>query len=326
MKSRKMLKITAVIFAAAAVGGVIFAVNFGLNMAALREELAAATEVVSRLSEENMQMSLEVEILQAELAEVRKTSILAEETPHEEDVYFLMRQSAYENAAAILREIVGEDVIISPMEDFVVLPNWRIWVSGEWETGVAAFTRPATIEAIFSYWGTDRGIQLEMYTPFGYAGTWRPYLQTWQDYGLWRRSHEHALMSVPVRFYNVYWSAESEETMRYTMEYLDGENFSEELARYAEKHLNRRITDAWFTRNGRILYVNLHTLEPRRMSGGTSGETHMYLSLVRTLASVPNIELFVILVDGRSESWVGGHGLSFQDIYFADDLVFPNGW
>ncbi|MCL1997795.1 MAG: hypothetical protein FWG65_03415 [Turicibacter sp.] len=324
MKSRKILKMAAVIFAVAAVGGVIFAVNSGLNMAVLREELAAATEVISRLSEENVQMSLEVEILQAELAEVRKTSILAEETPHEEDVYFHMRQSAYENAAAILREIVGEDVIISPMEDFVVLPDWRIWVSGEWETGVAAFTRPATIEAIFSYWG-DRGLQLETYTPFGYAGTWRPYLQTWQNFGLWRRSHEHALESVPVRFYSLFWGDVGEE-MRYTTEYLDGESFSERLAQYAEKHLNRRIIDAWFTQNGRVLYVNLHTLEPRRMSSGTTGEMEMYLSLLHTLASVPNIEMFVILVDGRSESWVGGHSGSFRDIYFVDDLAFPSGW
>lgn len=87
---------------------------------------------------------------------------------------------------------------------------------------------------------------------------------------------------------------------------------------HARLHLNRIIADVWFV--GRIMYVNLHRSEPMRMSSGTFGEYVMYLSFISSMASVPDIDVLVIMVDGEREATVGGHGMSFRDVYFIDDL------
>jgi len=288
------------------------------NTAALLEQLSAANETV-------LQMSHEFEILQVEMAELQETQENLPFAEEEWDSRFL-QQAVYENAAAILSEIVDTEVLITAdFEDFVVMPNRNlIWLFGEWESDVLG---EVTIEAFFRFWGAEMGviaIELVMYSPFGWGAGWRTHLPNWQDLGSWRRSREHALQSVPVRFYWVDWGG-SEEMLHVT-EYLDGENFSEELIRYAEMHLNRRITDAWFTDNGRILYVNLHFIEPMRMSSGTSGEMSMYHSLLQSLASVPNVELLVIMVDGMREPEFGGHGANFRDIYFTDEIDFVDWW
>ena len=151
-----------------------------------------------------------------------------------------------------LRLVFDEDVKIGAPEDFVMLLDNRILISGQWFCAVTEVTY--TIEAIFMFWLRDDEISLELlsYSPFGWAG--------WQD--PWESPNQHswvryhALETVPVRFYAM--GGDWDEVW-YNIEYLNGQTFAEELAYHALQHLNRRIVDAWFV--GRILYVNLHHSE-----------------------------------------------------------------
>ena len=134
----------------------------------------------------------------------------------------------------------------------------------------------------------------------------------------WRR--EHALETVPVRFYDRYWDwgGPGQHYIEYTTEYLNGENFAQELAYFTQLHLDRQIIDAWFV--GRVLYVNLHFNEPMRISGGTTGETVRRATLLGSLGSIPEIDALVVLVGGTREAEFGGHGFAFSDIYLVNNL------
>jgi len=232
------------------------------------------------------------------------------EEPHAEapadSIYYLVIQSVLDIAPERLRQVFDEEVELNAAEGFVMLPDNRILISGQW---FCAFTEmPFTIEAIFMFWLQDDEVSLSLlsYSPFGWAN-WRdpwesPNSHSWVRY--------HVLETVPVRFYGM---GGDWDDIWYSVEYLNGESFAEELAYHALKHLNRIIIDAWFV--GRILYVNLHHAESTRMSGGTFGEMAMYSTLVSSMASVPGIDALVIMVDGQREATFGGHGAAFSDIY-----------
>jgi len=231
-------------------------------------------------------------------------------------IHYRVIQHILDVAPERLRRVFDENVELNEPESFVILPNDRIWVSGQWVCHHFGMTY--TIEAIFSFWVQNNEIWLELlsYSPFGYR-RWRDPYESPNSHS-WVRYHE--LEIVPVRFYGM--GGEWHEVW-YDVEYLSGAAFSEELAYHALKRLNRRIVDAWFV--GRILYVNLHHSEPMAMSSGTFGELVMYSTLVSSMASVPGIDALVILVDGRREAEIGGHGLPFKDIYLVNPrLCSPN--
>ena len=238
-----------------------------------------------------------------------------------DDIRYYVIQRILDEAPEKLRQVFDEDMELNTLEDFVMLPRNRILISGQWFCSHTQM--PHTIEAIFGFrlWNDVLWLDLLSYSPFG----WNDWRDPWgsPNRHSWARHHE--LETVPVRFYEV---CSNFEEIWYVVEYLDGEMFSDKLAYYTLKHLNRRITDAWFSSRGRILYVNLHHSEPMAMSSGTTGEFMMYLSLVLSMASVPDIDALVILVDGRREAEIGGHGMSFRDIYLTNDLSFASlrGW
>ena len=259
-------------------------------------ELLLTNEV---LKAETQNLLWEMEELQAEMA-----GLQAEEPI--DPMHYRVIQQILAVAPEMLRQVFDEEVELNPPEDFIMLPNNHIMVSGQWFCTYNEM--PITLYAIFGYWLWQDEIRLDLlsYSPF-WIGYWRspwesPNNHSWVRY--------HALETVPVRFY---WMGGDGDEFGYNVEYLDGETFPEQLAYYALKHLNRRIVDAWFV--GTILYVNLHHSEPMRMSSGTFGEWAMYTTLVSSLSSVPSIDALVIMVDGHRESTFGGHGMPFQDIY-----------
>lgn len=240
-----------------------------------------------------------------EEAELQATEIAA-------PLHYRVIERVLEVAPESLRYVFDEDVELNEPGDFVILPRNRILISGQWFCMRTGMTY--TIEAIFSFWQHYGEIQMRLlsYSPYGWGDGWRspwgsPNRHSWVRY--------HELESVPVRFYRM--DANSFEAW-YNVEYLNGETFSEELAYHTLRHLNRRIVDAWFV--GRILYVNLHHSEPMAMSSGTTGEYIMYSTLVSSMASVPGIDALVILIDGQREATIGGHGMSFNDIYLINDM------
>ena len=52
----------------------------------------------------------------------------------------------------------------------------------------------------------------------------------------------------------------------------------------------------------------------------------MYSTFVLSMASIPDIDVLVILVYGQREAIIGGHGLPFRDIYFAYGMDFETLW
>jgi len=257
------------------------------------------------------EMLLAYEVLENETIkchDVQETSPTENET---EAIRYHVIRHILDEAPQILRWFFDEDVTLNEPEEFVMLPNNRILISGQW---VCFYhERTYTIEAIFSFWIRNDELRLNLlsYSPFG----WADWISPWESHNqhAWVRHHE--LETVPVRFY---WMGGDRDEVGYNIEYLTGETFSEELAYHAQNHLNRRIVDAWFV--GRILYVNLHHSEPMRMSSGTFGEYAMYTTLVSSMVSVPDIDALVIMVNGQREATIGGHGMTFRDIYLINSF------
>jgi len=270
----------------------------------IRQELTAAQEALHEMQFTHDMQRLDILGLLKEIEELQAGEPI-------DPVHYRAMQYILDVTPERLRCVFDEDVELNASEDFVMLPNNRILISGEWVC--PHFETTYTLEAIFRFWVQDDEISLSLlsYSPFGWAD-WR---DPWESPNRHSWVRHHALETVPIRFYEMganwgdFW---------YNVEYLNGETFSDELAYQALQHLNRIIIDAWFV--GRILYVNLHRSEPIRMSSGTFGEFAMYSTLVSSMASVPGIDALVILVDGQRESWYGGHGASFKDIYLINDM------
>ena len=254
------------------------------------------------------------EVLKAEIVEIQEELINLQTEATADPLYYQAIQQILDTAPEKLAYVLSENVQLNPPETFVILPNNRILINGQWFCTHCETYH--TIEAIFSFWIWNDEIQLGLrsYSPFG-RGTWRDPWQSPNEHS-WVRYH--AMDIVPVRFYSM---GGDRDEVWYNVKYLSGENFSEELVMYALQYLNRRITDAWFV--GTILYVNLHHNEPMRMSSGTFGEYAMYSTLVSSMASVPGIDALVIMVDGQREATFGGHGATFSDIYLINT---PGTW
>ncbi|MCL2573285.1 MAG: GerMN domain-containing protein [Defluviitaleaceae bacterium] len=267
-----------------------------------REYIYEMLLAYTALEDENQNIRNELRELQNEFEE-----LWAEHLP--DPMHYRAIQHILDIAPERLRYVFDEDVTLNDPEDFVTLPNNRILISGQWVD--AHFETTHTLEAIFGYHeqNDDIWISLRSYSPFG----WDDWRYPWEspNQHSWVRYHE--LDVVPVRFYGM--GGNWDDTW-YNVEYLNGENFLEELAYHALSHLNRLIIDAWFVDS--ILYVNLHHSEPMRMSSGTFGEWAMYSTLVQSMSSVPDIDALVIMVDGQREVMIGGHGLPFRDIYLIN--------
>jgi len=272
----------------------------------LGQELNTAHEVIHRVLLVHEALEDELEALRAATEEPQSK----EPQPDEPTAAICHRviEHILDIAPGRIRELFNEDVAFNPPEEFILLPNNRILINGQWVCSHSEMIY--TLEAIFSFWEWNNEIWVELlsYSPFGW-GDWRT---PWESPNIhsWVRYHE--LETVPVRFH---WMGGDWDDVGYDVRYLNGENFTEELVYHAQKYLNRIITDAWFV--GRILYVNLHHSEPMRMSSGTFGEFVMYYTLVSSMASVPGIDALVIMVDGQRESIFGGHGAAFSDIYLV---------
>ena len=278
--------------------------------------IAALIVHSAMLARQNHSLEQELAAMQESIHEMLIVQASLEKEPQATEIaaplHYRVIEHVLEIAPERLRDVFDEDVELNEPGDFVILPRNRILISGQWfciRTGMTY-----TIEAIFSFRQHYGEIQMSLlsYSPFGWGGGWR---NPWgsPNRNSWVRYHE--LESVPVRFYSM--DANSFEAW-YSVEYLNGETFSEELTYHTLSHLNRRIVDAWFV--GRILYVNLHHSEPMAMSSGTTGEYIMYSTFVSSMASVPGIDALVILIDGQRETTIGGHGMSFNDIYLINDM------
>jgi len=130
------------------------------------------------------------------------------------------------------------------------------------------------------------------------------------------RTPNHALDSVPMRFYQYDWDSDN---FFYEIEYLDGANFAEELAHFAQEFWGRQVQNAWF--EGRIMYVDVSISDQLHMLTGSVGELIMLRAFEKSLASVPEIDAFVILVHGTRWNWQSGHGFNFRDVYLVADFV-----
>ncbi|MCL2753123.1 MAG: hypothetical protein FWE44_03130, partial [Defluviitaleaceae bacterium] len=143
-----------------------------------------------------------------------------------DDMHYRAIQRVLEEAPNRLRQVFDEAVELNSPEGFVMLPKNRILVSGHWHC--AHTDTIYTMEAIFSFWlwNDEISIDLLSYSPFGWAG-WR---DPWQpDNSHWAPRH-HPLETVPVRFYSM---GGDWDDIWYNVEYLNGENFAEELAYFA---------------------------------------------------------------------------------------------
>ena len=268
-------------------------------------ELAAALDTISELSykrdmlENQLQIILEPPLTQQNEQQVR------------------MFEHILEYAPDVLGELIGSDVELNSPDSFILLGNNRVLVSGR----VMLEDFPYQyIEAIFGFWlGNQISMRLYMFS-YGFIGDW--FIPAVQSPNQWNWRREHPLETVAVRFYDRYWDwgGLRQHYLEYTTEYLNGENFAQEIAYFTRLHLDRHIIDAWFV--GRVLYINLHFNEPMRMSGGTTGETVRYATLLGSLGSIPEIDALVILVGGTREATFGGHGFAFSDIYLVNDLQF----
>ena len=285
---------------------IVVSVNLEHRRDILEQELTIALEYIHELL--ILQEPLEQEPLEAEIQEMP-----------ENDIHYRVIRLILDYAPKRLREVFDQDIKLDEPDDFVLLPRNRILISGEWFCVHTDMTY--TVEAIFNFRLRYDEIRLSLlcYDPFG-RGEWR---NPWDSPNKHRWVRYHELETVPMRFYSM---GSDWGEIDYIVEYLNGDTFSEKLAYYSLKHLNRRIVDAWFV--GRILYVNLHHSEPMAMGNGTFGELVRYSTLVLSMASVPNIEALVILVDGQREATVGGHGMSFRDVYLTNGLDFVSlmGW
>ena len=281
--------------------------QFGRRFNLLAQEYTAAQEIINEM----LIAAYEPpgEDIQAEPDDV------SEEDPAD-DIYSHVFQHILDVAPERLREFFDEDVNFDSPENFVMLSNDRVLISGQW---VCSRTEiHYTLEAIFGFWfwNDETNVYILSYAPFGWdwrSPWWSPNRHSWVRH--------HELETVPIRFY---WVGGDWPENGYDVAYLNGENFAEELAYFTLQYLGRRIVDAWFV--DRILYVNLHHREPMAMSSGTFGEMVMYSTLVASMASVPGIDVLVILVDGQREATIGGHGLPFRDIYFTNDLTLASLW
>jgi len=212
-------------------------------------------------------------------------------------------------APDILTQAWGTEVTLSPPEEFVILPDNHILVRGQWTCYHTGMT--ITMDAIFHYsvgWDGWTVIRLMLYAPVGW---WSESFTPWHAPD-WQPRY-HTMETVPVRFYDM---CPNTFESWYVTEYLSGETFAEELAYFAYMHLDRIISDVWFT--GRLMYINLHPSEQRRMAGGTTGETIRYSTLVDSLSSVPDIDAFIILINGHPGVYFGGHGFHFSDVYLIE--------
>lgn len=289
-------------------------VTFAWRTHVIRQWLNETEEYISQLTEDfdrqqqrNNELHNEIAMLLDELWQ--EPSGDASNPEHERVIEYVLRL-----APERLREVFDEDVTLNPPEEFVFLPRNRILVSGQWYCSV--YEIDVTLDAIFSYslWDDRLSVSLRSYAPFGrddweWGEPWYSPNRHWWD-------REHSLEIVPVRFYDM--CPNTFETT-YITEYLSGEAFAGEFAYFAYKHLNRIIADAWFVDT--ILYVNLHRNESMRMSSGTTGEYIFYRTLLYSIASVPGIDAFVVMIDGWREATFGGHGAAFRDIY----LINPSG-
>jgi len=281
-------------------------VHFAINVrriSILERELAIALELTHEMSLVHTDLEAETQILRKDLEELQAEELY-------DPIYYRAIQLILDRAPEMLGNVFNEDVELNAPEDFIMLPSNRILIRGQWFC--THDERSHTVEAIFRFTlGNDHmSLSLLNYSQYGQV------LKIPADPGrssLLVRHHE--LETVPVRFYEM-GGEERGVYLHYDVEYLNGETFSEELAYYTLKHLNRRIIDLWF--RDRIMYVNLHHREPRRMRNGTFGEYQRYSALVTSMASVPGIDAFVILVNGHRESNYGSHGASFRDIYFLN--------
>jgi len=274
----------------------------------LRQELDEVQEsfhdmllVQASLDAEIQEGKIQKDELQAELEAMKLVDL----------THYRVLQHISDVAPEILWYFFDEDVELNDPDEFVMLPNNRILISGQWFCEYHEMMH--AIEAIFWYRIRNDEIWLDLlvYSPFEWA-SWRDPWESYFHRYSWVRTHE--LETVPVRFH---WIDGDGVTTGYNTEYISGENFTEELAYHALQHLNRIIIDAWFV--GRILYVNLHHSEPMRMSSGTFGEYVMSSTLISSMSSVPGIDALVILVDGQRGATFGGHGAAFMDIYLISD-------
>jgi len=240
------------------------------------------------------------------------------EEPHEDvevfidPLHYRVVQHVLDVAPEMLWEIFNKDVELNEPESFIMLPNDRILISGQWFCTHFGITR--TLDAIFQFsisWNDAIRLNLLNYSPFGWDTDWRTFRESSNRYS-WVRYHE--LETVSVRFYGV---DDLLNVTGYRVEYLSGEIFSEQLIYYTLQHLNRIIVDTWFV--GRILYVNLHHNEVIRMSSGTTGEAMMASEFFLSMSSVPGIDALVIMIGGQREPYFGGHGKAFRDIYLIND-------
>ena len=283
---------------------------------------------VSETEQTETQEIQETESIAATLSDNPTPTAVTTEVSQEEDNFQRAVDYLVENAPAILGEIVGEEVQLAHADSFIRLPSRRhegqIFVTADWTPTNAnrSWLNEAefTIEAIFSFslsteWAMS--VTLQTYNPFGlYDHDWRtrPLNWDWVPGAGIRQQTDHVLDTVPVRIYepdpDMNWRNFPYETV-----YLDGTNFAQELG----ASLGSRIESVWF--DGRVMFVNLHLLEPFEMSmGGSMGDILRQHTFEMSLASVPEIDAFVVLVDNVLGHWVGGHGGTFRDVYLVADF------
>ena len=87
-----------------------------------------------------------------------------------------------------------------------------------------------------------------------------------------------------------------EDVYLYKTEYIPGEFFWEDFIRLMHYHTTIRIWDMWM--EGEKLYVDLHTAEGALFDFGSSGSYDRFLRLTKTLASIPGISSFEVLIGG----------------------------
>ena len=144
----------------------------------------------------------------------------------------------------------------------------------------------------------------EVYVPASetpqYVQTYTPYAESYEYEQLQNSHYEETAF---IRFYYscsiIDYNIEGiPESFLYNTEEIPVENFNEHFIRLMYEHTGISILDLWF--DDSKVYVNLPKVEAEifDMSGSTGASIRMNI-LNRTVASLPGITSFEILVDGQ---------------------------
>jgi hypothetical protein len=97
-----------------------------------------------------------------------------------------------------------------------------------------------------------------------------------------------------------------EENFRYMTVYIPEENFLEEAAKLMYLQELFSVDRLWY--EGNRIYADLNVIELLRANNGSMGGFVRQSTLLRTLASFPDVEEIVVLINGAANLWADHFG------------------